>query len=347
MKLGTRVLAVASLSLISTWGLSACSKQELATITTTDTRNKEAGKAEPGHTAMNMNTALVKQLAERVTSLSLDLDAPFNDLDPLTDRVRNATVVALGSAVRQAHELLTLTHRVMRFLIEQHGFRSLALEGDEAASIDLDTYVRAGEGDPRAILARARPFWRFAEILDAVRWIRARNERNPSDRVRVVHVADSPREAMRQLASGEDIEQRSADTLIAWHEQTGHRIVYWGGLAHTATGVATGRSAGSRLRGRFGSGYVSIALTFHHGSLPSPVDVPPADSIEAVLGAVDLETYLLDIHGRWPEPVREWLDTPAKTRLIGPGTHELRSPSLRIWFDFVIHSRRVTPARAL
>jgi len=131
-----------------------------------------------------MNTTVITQLAERVTSLSLDLDATFDDLDPLTDRVRGAEVVALGSAVRQSHELLTLTHRVMRFLIDRHGFRSLALEGDGAASIALDAYVRSGEGDPLAILARARSFWRFAEILDAVRWIRVRNERNPGDQVR-------------------------------------------------------------------------------------------------------------------------------------------------------------------
>ena len=101
------------------------------------------------------------------------------------------------------------------------------------------------------------------------------------------------------------------------------------------------------MRARFGSGYVSIALTFHHGSLPTRVDAPPADYIEAALGAVDLETYLLETHGRWPEPARGWLDAPAKMRLIGPGIHELRGPSLRIWFDFVIHSRRVTPARPL
>src|SRR5262245_59129599 len=210
----------------------------------------------------------------------------------------------------------------MRYLIEQHGFRSLALEGDYAASFYLDTYARTGEGDPQAVLARARSFLRFTEILDAVRWLRTRNERNPGDEARVVHVAELPREAMR-LASGEDPEQALADAAIAWRERTGHRIVYWGGLAHTANGLATGRNGGGHLQERLGPGYVSIALTFHHGSLPSPVDVPPADYLEAVLGAVDLETHLLDTGGRWPEPVRNWLDAPAKTRLIGPGTHEL------------------------
>jgi erythromycin esterase len=145
-----------------------------------------------------------------------------------------------------------------------------------------------------------------------------------------------------------------AQITIRWHQQTGHRIVYWGGLAHTLNGVgrtvswtATGRNAGNYLRERFGSGYVSIGLTFHHGSLPAPVQEPPADYVEAVLGAVGLETYLLQIHGTWPDPVRGWLDLPAKTRLIGPGTHELSGASLAAWFDFIIHSRRVTPARLL
>src|SRR5438477_11280339 len=93
---------------------------------------------------------------------------------------------------RQSHELSVLTHRVMRFLIDEHGFRSLAVEGDEAASIDLDNFVRTGKSDQLAILAGARAFLRSAEILEGVRWNRARNERKPSDRVRVVHVADQP-----------------------------------------------------------------------------------------------------------------------------------------------------------
>src|SRR5437762_14184858 len=143
-------------------------------------------------------TSVANRIAEQATPLRLDLDAPFDDLAPLANRARDAAVVALGSATRQSHELSVLTHRVMRFLIAEHGFRSLALEGDEAASIDLDTYVRTGEGDPLAILAGARPFWRFAEILEAVRWIRARNERNPSDQVRVVRVPEQPRDGMRQ-----------------------------------------------------------------------------------------------------------------------------------------------------
>ena len=44
MKAGANVFAVALLALISTWVLSGCSKQESATITTTDTPNQEVKK---------------------------------------------------------------------------------------------------------------------------------------------------------------------------------------------------------------------------------------------------------------------------------------------------------------
>ena len=46
MKVGSNVFALALLTLISTWGLSGCSKEESATTTSTETRNKETEKGD-------------------------------------------------------------------------------------------------------------------------------------------------------------------------------------------------------------------------------------------------------------------------------------------------------------
>lgn len=46
MKVGTHVFALALLTLISTWGLSGCSKKEPDTTTETDIRNKEAKRGD-------------------------------------------------------------------------------------------------------------------------------------------------------------------------------------------------------------------------------------------------------------------------------------------------------------
>ncbi len=290
-----------------------------------------------------MDPELTAELLKGMSPLRLDVDGPFDDLGPLSRRVQEAAVVALGSAVRTSHELLALMHRLLRFLVERHGYRSVALEGDENASAALDTYVRTGVGDPRSILSHARVFLRFHEVLDAIRWIRARNQLRPDDPIHVVH----PSRPLPESAGRSEIESHLADTTVEWHERTGHRIVYWGGLAHTAVGLAEGSNAGAHLRGRLGFRYVSIALLFHHGRLEESFDAPPSDHVEAVLAATGIDHGLVAIADSWSGPVRRWLDSSARVRLVGPTARELRGPALRDWFDFVIHARGVTPARRL
>ncbi|MEV6153198.1 erythromycin esterase family protein [Nonomuraea sp. NPDC052129] len=299
----------------------------------------------------------------------------FPGLLPLRDIVRDATVVALGASTRQAHELSVSAHRMVRFLVEELGFRSLALEGDDPARVGLDDYVRTGKGDPRVSLAGARAFWRTGEILDLVRWMRAYNEDHPHDPVRFAGV----RPPAEPAAGMKAIERRMAEDTIWWHERTGDKIVYWGGLAHTSIGTgllrlgppssaqvsqgsgspsspeaAAYRNVGGHLRERFGTGYLSIGLTFGHGTLPFEVPAPPPDFAETVLSAADLDDFLLDLRVEAPAAVRAWLDAPARTRLIGPrydpaddAAYHLSGGSFGGWFDAVVHHERVTPVRDL
>ncbi|MEU0630525.1 erythromycin esterase family protein [Streptomyces sp. NPDC005989] len=95
-------------------------------------------------------------------------DEPLDDLRPLAQLVHDAKIVALGAAARQARELSDVAHRIVRLLVEEEGFRTVVLEGDDPGRIGLDVYVATGDGDPRALLGRARSFWQTAEILDLV-----------------------------------------------------------------------------------------------------------------------------------------------------------------------------------
>ncbi|MEV4165494.1 erythromycin esterase family protein [Nonomuraea dietziae] len=279
--------------------------------------------------------------------------APLTDLRPLLDMVGEARIVALGAATRQAREPAALAHRMLRLLVEERGFRSLALEGDDPERVGLAEYVRTGRGRPRALLADARAFWQTEEILDVVRWMRAHNERHPGDPVRFAGTPDGTPQAVR-LDSLESMERSLAEHTIQWHEHTGDRIVYWGGIAHTVAAGLPHRTAGAHLRERYGSGYLSLGLTFHHGSLPEPVPFPPAHYAESALSAAMPQTYLLDLRADAPEPVRAWLGAPSATRVIGPGyttesdaDHQLSDGSPAAWFDVIVHSHDVTPARFL
>ncbi|WP_327110787.1 erythromycin esterase family protein [Nocardia sp. NBC_01730] len=156
-------------------------------------------------------------------------------------------------------------------------------------------------------------------------------------------------------------ERPSAETLIEWQRTTGAKIAYWDGLAHTtnvpllAMGSAEFRGAGSHLREHFGAGYISVAIGFHHGDLGMAVAPDPLpDLVDAMLGALDLPAYYVDLHADAPESVRGWLNRPAKARTIS-GVYDpakdadanIRVESLAAAFDVLLHVRETTPVHWL
>lgn len=299
--------------------------------------------------------ALVEWLRARAHPIAtVDPGAELEDLAPLGHAVGEAVVVGIGESVRGARsgrELYQLKHRVLRLVVEWLGFRAMALEESEAGGRALDEYVRTGAGDPRALLAQAWTPWRTEEFLAVIRWIRAFNADHPGDMVRIVGVdtgGDHP----------------LAHNTLAWRERTGAKVLYWGGMAHTAGGKAnvnsfppapvspsTGRSDGSVLRDNLGTGYLSIGVTCHHGvDLPPP----PPEFAESVLGAAGLDQYMIDIRPPQPEVARRWLAAPATTRVVGPhydpaadADYHMTGGSLSVWFDVVLHRREIAPARRI
>jgi erythromycin esterase len=103
------------------------------------------------------------------------------DLRPLGAMVGDATVVGLGEATHNSREFFTMKHRVFRYLVEEKGFTAFALETGWSGGIRLNEYVRNGTGDPRQIMREefqgAYQFWRTAEYLDLIEWMRDYNVR--------------------------------------------------------------------------------------------------------------------------------------------------------------------------
>ncbi len=169
-------------------------------------------------------------------------------------------------------------------------------------------------------------------------------------------------------ASGRrDFAAESADAarrIVDWHDRTGHRIVYWEGVSNTAvarelTVAAMAQrfpTTGYLLRDHFGSGYLSVAITFHHGNARADLAVPapPAGFADTVLDQPELGNYLLDLRGAPAGAVRQWLHRPAELRLIigtyspdRDADHHISGAGLSDWFDVVVHIRTITPTRSL
>ncbi|MFD0675553.1 MULTISPECIES: erythromycin esterase family protein [unclassified Paenibacillus] len=152
--------------------------------------------------------------------------------------------------------------------------------------------------------------------------------------------------------SQDNLDQQGARNITWWHEHTGDTIVYWGGIAHTASGnqLKAGHSAGSYLRDYLGLAYTSIGLTFHHGLGTDHVPTPSPEFAESILGQANPDFFFLDLHAEQSGPVLAWLHSPIKTRVIGPSYNPEKDStffmkgSLADLFDIIIHTQEITPA---
>ncbi|MFG2533356.1 erythromycin esterase family protein [Streptomyces sp. NPDC048516] len=111
----------------------------------------------------------------------------LDDLRPVGRMVKGARVVGLGEATHSSHEFFAMKHRVFRYLVEEKGFRSFALEGSWSTGLRLNDYVLHGKGDPRRIMheefQNSYSWWNNSDYLNLLRWMRSYNRLHPHDPV--------------------------------------------------------------------------------------------------------------------------------------------------------------------
>jgi erythromycin esterase-like protein len=110
------------------------------------------------------------------------LDGGESDYDALIELVGDARLVLLGEASHGTHEFYRERARITRRLIEELGFKAVAVEGDWPDADRVSRYVQGDsrDGDAEEALRGFRRFptwmWRNAEVLDFIGWLRAHNE---------------------------------------------------------------------------------------------------------------------------------------------------------------------------
>jgi len=125
-------------------------------------------------------------LTDQVLTLSYPLH-DTEDLDPLLDRIGNARFVLLGEASHGTHDYYLWRARLSRRLIEEKGFRFIAVEGDWPDCFEVNRYVQGELSDQSAesvLREFARwPTWMWAnwEIVAFAEWLHAHNQDRPED----------------------------------------------------------------------------------------------------------------------------------------------------------------------
>ncbi|RSK48911.1 erythromycin esterase family protein [Hymenobacter rigui] len=105
------------------------------------------------------------------------------DLTALGMLLGKAQVIGLGEMTYGSREIAQLRYRLLRYLVQQKGLRTVALEADAAACLALNDYLQTGQGNPRQ-LVQALGSYNSPETLALVQWLRTYNE-GPTGKVQV------------------------------------------------------------------------------------------------------------------------------------------------------------------
>ncbi|MEU0687536.1 erythromycin esterase family protein [Streptomyces uncialis] len=119
-------------------------------------------------------------------------------------------LLALGEPTHGEDTLLDLRNELFRQLVEQEGYRTVAIESDCMAGLLVDDYVTSGTGTLDEVMERgfSHGWGAFAANRELVRWMRAHNDGRPaSERLRFagfdgpleITGAASPRQALTAL----------------------------------------------------------------------------------------------------------------------------------------------------
>ena len=102
---------------------------------------------------------------------------PHGDIEFLREIVGDARIVSLGEGTHGTRDFFEMKARILRFLVEEMGFNTFAIEATWPESRRIDHYVRTGEGDPRVFLS-ALYFWTWntESVLEMIEWMREHNE---------------------------------------------------------------------------------------------------------------------------------------------------------------------------
>ena len=105
------------------------------------------------------------------------LSLPHTDIEFVRDLVGAARIVALGENTHGTRDFFEMKARILRFLVEEMGFNTFAIEATWPESRLVDDYVRTGEGDSARLLAGLYFWtWNTESVLEMIEWMRDHNE---------------------------------------------------------------------------------------------------------------------------------------------------------------------------
>lgn len=94
--------------------------------------------------------------------------ATTTGLRVIDEVVAGATVVGLGESAHGLGDQFALRQRLARYLVEHHGFRTIAFEEDYGSGVAIDRYITDRTGDPRELVRSMVAAWQSEQMADVI-----------------------------------------------------------------------------------------------------------------------------------------------------------------------------------
>lgn len=102
------------------------------------------------------------------------------DLNVLDGMIGTSKVVGLGEYTHGTSEIYKMKHRLVRYLAEQCGFATFAIESNFPEGFRMNDYTVRGVGDPKQLIRGMYVWpWMTDEMLGLVEWMREYNASEP------------------------------------------------------------------------------------------------------------------------------------------------------------------------
>jgi erythromycin esterase-like protein len=98
---------------------------------------------------------------------------------PVYTKMKSWRVIGLGEQTHGTHEFYRNKEHLIRFVVNEFGFRSIGLEAPMAEVALLNEYVQTGRGEVKKILKAFRQFtFETQEFVSLTEWVKDYNSRN-------------------------------------------------------------------------------------------------------------------------------------------------------------------------
>lgn len=155
---------------------------------------------------------------------TIEPNAKIHDLTPIGEMIANANFVAIGEPVHTSHGFYQAKCRLIKYLIEYKGFRTIAFEDNWSSLFIANQYLLEGSGTAKnALLNFSHHVWHDKAILDLLEWTRNYNLEHPQAPVGIYGFdIQDPKESiiyLKKALSANNKHTNLNNQLLNWYDK--------------------------------------------------------------------------------------------------------------------------------